>query len=92
MAGTTFPCAKFLETIGIKKKDGSLERQKVTWYETYKILLLAHILLLKMEKLISYALEQKNVLMGNNVEVVRKGARELESEPKQCFGFSSGWF
>jgi hypothetical protein len=45
-----------------------------------------------MEKLINYALEQKNVLMGNNVEVVRKGAQESESEPKQCFGFSSGWF
>ncbi|XP_059438300.1 uncharacterized protein LOC132171093 [Corylus avellana] len=31
----------------------------------------------------------KNVLMGNNVEVARKGAHESESEPKQCFGFSS---
>lgn len=45
-----------------------------------------------MEKLINDALEQKNVLMGNNVEAVRKGAHESESEPKQCFGFSSGWF
>lgn len=45
-----------------------------------------------MEKLINYALVQKNVLMGNNVEVVRKGGHESESEPKQCFGFSSGWF
>ena len=47
-----------------------------------------------MEKLIdNNALKQKTVLLGNNVEVVRKGAHEPESETKkQSLRFSSGWF
>ena len=39
MADTIFPCAKCLETIGIKKRDGSQERTKITWY---KIILQIH--------------------------------------------------
>lgn len=32
------------------------------------------------------------MLMGNNVEVVRKGTHETDSEIKQSLRFSSGWF
>ena len=39
MADTIFPCAKCLETIGIKKRDGSQVKTKITWY---KIILQIH--------------------------------------------------
>ena len=56
------------------------------------IYFLAHYTFNKNREAYQYALEQKTVLMGNNVEVVRKGTHEPESETKQSLRFSSGWF
>lgn len=92
MAAIIFRYAKFWETSQTKKGG---DYQEITWYKTFvKDTKLSPFplfpSLFKQEEFILNALLQKSRLIGNNVEAIRKEARESEFELKQYARFSSG--
>ena len=95
MVVTMFRCAKFLETTGIIRVRILSEKIRAAWYENtqlkyisfycivVKLLLLYHLV---------FSLNQKTKLMGNNIDLIRKGDHEPKSETKHAAQFMSGQF